>query len=132
MTVVPGASGEAARGDAILLENLQVPAALGVTAAEREMRRPVRIDLEVGRSLAEAGRSDRIRETLDYGDIYQAVERVAGGGEYRLVEALATGIADALLAEFTIDWVRVEIRKAKPLAGVLESAGVRITRTRAD
>ena len=127
---VADASGGAGQGDAILLENLQVPAALGVTAAEREMRRPVRIDLEVGRSLAKAGGSDRIRETLDYGDIYQAVERVAGGGEYRLVEALATGIAKALLAEFSIDWVRVEIRKAKPLAGVLEAAGVRITRTR--
>jgi len=127
---VADASGGAGQGDAILLENLQVPAALGVTAAEREMRRPVRIDLEVGRSLAKAGGSDRIRETLDYGDIYQAVERVAGGGEYRLVEALATGIAEALLAEFSIDWVRVEIRKAKPLAGVLEAAGVRITRTR--
>lgn len=127
---VADASGGAGLGDAILLENLQVPAALGVTEAEREMRRPVRIDLEVGRSLAEAGGSDRIRDTLDYGDIYQAVERVAGGGEYRLVEALATGIAEALLAEFSIDWVRVEIRKAKPLAGVLEAAGVRITRTR--
>lgn len=129
MTVADASEG-AGQGDAILLENLQVPAALGVTAAEREMRRPVRIDLEVGRSLAKAGGSDRIRETLDYGDIYQAVERVAGGGEYRLVEALATGIAEALLAEFSIDWVRVEIRKAKPLAGVLEAAGVRITRTR--
>jgi dihydroneopterin aldolase len=127
---VADSSGGAGLGDAILLENLQVPAALGVTAAEREMRRPVRIDLEVGRSLAKAGGSDRIRETLDYGEIYQAVERVAGGGEYRLVEALATGIAEALLAEFSIDWVRVEIRKAKPLAGVLEAAGVRITRTR--
>ncbi len=129
MTVADASEG-AGQGDAILLENLQVPAALGVTAAEREMRRPVRIDLEVGRSLAKAGGSDRIRETLDYGDIYQVVERVAGGGEYRLVEALATGIAEALLAEFSIDWVRVEIRKAKPLAGVLEAAGVRITRTR--
>ena len=33
--------------DTILLEGIQVPAALGVTAAERRRRRPVRLDLEV-------------------------------------------------------------------------------------
>jgi len=107
---VPRASGEVPAGDAIVLENLQVPAALGVSAAEREMRRPVRLDLEIGRSLAEAGASDRIEETVDYGEIYRVVEAV----------------------DFAIDWVRVAVRKAKPLAGVLDSAGVRITRYRSD
>jgi dihydroneopterin aldolase len=129
---VPRASGEVPAGDAIVLENLQVPAALGVSAAEREMRRPVRLDLEIGRSLAEAGASDRIEETVDYGEIYRVVEAVAGAGEHRLVEALAERIAAALLSDFAIDWVRVVVRKAKPLAGVLDSAGVRITRYRSD
>jgi len=129
---VPRASGEVPAGDAIVLENLQVPAALGVSAAEREMRRPVRLDLEIGRSLAAAGASDRSEETVDYGEIYRVVEAVAGAGEHRLVEALAERVAAALLSDFAIDWVRVAVRKAKPLAGVLDSAGVRITRYRSD
>ena len=120
-----------ATGDAILLENIQVPAALGVTAEEREMRRPVRIDLELGRNLAPAGSSDRIEDTIDYGDVYRIVEAVAGGGEHRLVEALAERVADALLGGFDIEWVRVSVRKSRPLAGVVESAGVRVTRKRA-
>ena len=49
--------------DAILLEGIQVPAALGVTAAERRMRRPVRLDLELFHDLRAAGRSDSIRQT---------------------------------------------------------------------
>ena len=44
--------------DKILLEGIQVPAALGVTAAERGLRRPVLLDLEVGRDLRSAGRTD--------------------------------------------------------------------------
>ena len=120
-----------ATGDAILLENIQVPAALGVTAEEREMRRPVRIDLELGRNLAPAGSSDRIEDTIDYGDVYRIVEAVAGDGEHRLVEALAERVADALLGGFDIEWVRVSVRKSRPLAGVVESAGVRVTRQRA-
>ena len=63
-------------GDAILLENIQVPSSLGVTAGERELRRPVRIDLEIGRSLRAPGISDRVEETLDYGAVYGVVEAV--------------------------------------------------------
>jgi dihydroneopterin aldolase len=116
--------------DVILLEGVQVPAALGVTAAERRMRRPVRIDLEIGCSLAAAGRSDRIGDTIDYGEIYRVVEEVASGQEHRLVEALGERIAQALLAGFPIDWVEISVRKAKPIAGVLDHTGVRILRRR--
>lgn len=115
--------------DAILLEGVQIPAALGVTAAERRMRRPVLLDLVLERDLAPAGRSDRIGDTIDYGAIYALVEEVASGREHRLVEALAERIAAALLARFAFVAVTVTVRKPKPIAGVLEHAGVRIRRT---
>lgn len=114
--------------DAILLEGVQIPAALGVTAAERRMRRPVLLDLVLERDLGPAGRSDRIGDTIDYGAIYAVVEEVASGREHRLVEALAERIAAALLARFAFVAVTVTVRKPKPIAGVLEHAGVRIRR----
>jgi dihydroneopterin aldolase len=116
--------------DAILLDGIEVPAALGVSAAERRMRRPVRVDLEVGRDLRAAGRSDRIKDTLDYGRIYDVVEEIAGGREHRLVEALGENLAVELLERFDIDWVTVTVRKPKPVAGVLDYTGIRITRRR--
>jgi len=118
------------REDAILLEGIQVPAALGVTAAERRMRRPVRLDLEVGADLAPAGRSDRIRHTIHYKRIFEIVEDVAGNQEHKLVEALAARIAEAILAKFDARWVTVTVRKPSPIAGVLSYAGVRVTRHR--
>jgi dihydroneopterin aldolase len=117
-------------GDVILLENVQVPAALGVSVAERRMRRPVRVDLEIGRDLRAAGQSDRIRDSLDYSEIYRVVEEVASGQEHRLVEALGERIAAALLRDFEIRWVRITVRKSKPVAGVLDYAGIRLTRHR--
>jgi dihydroneopterin aldolase len=117
-------------GDVILLEGIQVPAALGVTAAERRMRRPVRIDLEIGYRLSAAGRSDRIRDTIDYAQIFRVVEEVASGQEHRLVEALGERIAKALLDTFSIDSVSITVRKPKPIAGVLEHTGVRLRRER--
>ena len=116
--------------DAILLEGIEVPSALGVSAEERRMRRPVRLDLEIGRDLRPAGATDALEKTLDYGEIYRVVEEVAGGREHALVEALAERIVSALFDSFDIEWVRITVRKPKPIAGVLEHAGVRITRRR--
>jgi dihydroneopterin aldolase len=118
--------------DVILLEGIQVPAALGVTAAERRMRRPVLLDLEVARDLRAAGRSDRIRDTLHYKRIFEVVEDVAANQEHKLVEALAERIARAVLEKFDAEAVTVTVRKPKPIAGVLDHAGVRVTRTRED
>jgi dihydroneopterin aldolase len=114
--------------DRIVLEGIEVPAALGVSRAERRMRRPVRIDLELEADLAAAGHSDRLRDTVDYGDIYRVVEEVAGTRDHRLVEALAERIAQALLAAFPFDACTVSVRKQAPVGGNLRRAGVRITR----
>lgn len=120
----------ASTADVILLEGIQVPAALGVTAAERRMRRPVLLDVEVARDLRAAGHSDRIGQTIHYKHIFEVVEDVAAHQEHKLVEALAERIAQAVLETFDAEAVTVTVRKPKPIAGVLEHAGVRITRMR--
>jgi dihydroneopterin aldolase len=118
--------------DVILLQGIQVPAALGVTAAERRLRRPVLLDLEVQSDLRAAGRSDRIRNTLHYKRIFEVVEDVAANQEHKLVEALAERIAHAVLGKFDAQAVSVTVRKPTPIAGVLRYAGVRVHRTRED
>jgi dihydroneopterin aldolase len=118
--------------DIILLEGIQIPAALGVTAAERRMRRPVTLDLEVVRDLRAAGRSDQIRQTIHYERIFEVVEDIAGNHEHRLVESLGERIAEAILSKFDVVSVTVTVRKPKPIAGVLDYAGIRISRRRAD
>lgn len=116
--------------DVILLQGIQVPAALGVTVGERRLRRPVLLDLEVESDLSRAGRSDRIGDTLHYKRIFEVVEDVAGNQEHKLVEGLADRIARAVLAKFDARSVTVTVRKPTPIAGVLKYAGVRIHRTR--
>lgn len=116
--------------DVILLQGIQVPAALGVTAAERRLRRPVLLDLEVESGLEKAGRTDRIGDTLHYKRIFEVVEDVASNHEHKLVEALGDRIARAVLEKFDARAVTVTVRKPTPIAGVLQYAGVRITRTR--
>ncbi len=116
--------------DAIFIEGIEIPAALGVTAAERALLRPVRIDLEVGYPLAVSGESDRVEDTIDYGEIFDVVEEVVKGQEHRLVEALGTRIIDRLFARFHLAWVTIHVRKPNPLAGRLDYTGIRMTRKR--
>ena len=116
--------------DAILIEGIQVPAALGVSEGERALRRPVRIDLELLRDLSVSGGSDELDDTVDYAQVYETVAKVAGGREHRLVEALGERIVEALFENFPIDAVRIEIRKLAPVAGSLKHAGVRLERSR--
>ncbi len=131
MIYASGPMSDRARPDLILLQGIEVPAALGVSKAERSMRRLVVIDLELGCDLARAGKTDRLAQTIDYGEIYRAVEDVAGKREHRLVEALAERIAGALLQSFPIQSCSVTVRKPTPVAGSLRHAGVRISRTKA-
>jgi dihydroneopterin aldolase len=116
--------------DTIFLEGIQIPAALGVTAAERQMRRPVTLDIELERDLRDAGRSDSIRQTVHYKRVFEVIEDIASSYEHKLVEALGERIAEAVLGKFDVDSVTVTVRKPKPIAGVLEYAGVRIRRER--
>ena len=53
-------------GDVILLEGIEIPSALGVTEAERRMRRPVRLDPELGFDVMRAGLTGALSETIDY------------------------------------------------------------------
>lgn len=118
--------------DVILLQGIQVPAALGVTAGERRMRRPVLLDIEVTHDLRKAARTDGIRQTVNYKRIFDIAEDVAGNREHKLVEALGDEIARTVLTKFDVEAVTVTVRKPTPIAGVLRYAGVRITRTRTD
>ncbi len=118
--------------DSILLEGIQVPAALGVTAAERRLRRPVRLDLEIEADVGKSGRTDRIGDTLHYKRIFDVVEDVASNQEHKLVEALGDRIARAVLEKFGAEAVTVTVRKPTPMAGVIQYAGVRLRRTRDD
>ena len=121
-----------ATDDRILLEGIQIPAALGVTAAERRVRRPVRLDIEVARDLRDAGRSDRIGDSVHYKRIYEVAADVAANQDHRLVEALGERIAQAILGKFDVSEVTVTVRKPSPISGVLDYCGVRIRRRRGE
>jgi 7,8-dihydroneopterin aldolase/epimerase/oxygenase len=55
--------------------------------------------------------SDRLEDTVDYRAVAACVREVSDGGQYRLIEALASAVAAELAARFPARRVRVQVRK---------------------
>jgi len=58
-----------------------------------------------------AAASDRIEDAVDYREVVACVREVSDARAYRLLEALSAAVADAVLARFPVDRVRVRVRK---------------------
>jgi dihydroneopterin aldolase len=74
------------------------------------------VELEVG----DRGASDRIEDAIDYREVAAAVREVNDGPPFRLLEALATTVADTLVARFPAERVRVRVRKTEVRPAGLE------------
>ena len=91
------------------------------------------MDIDLSMDLSVAARSDRLSDTVDYGDVAdRAIGIVSGARSFDLLEALAGEVAEATLSsDRRIDAVTVHLRKLLPPMGVeITSVGVRITRNR--
>lgn len=117
--------------DLISIKGLKASACLGVDAEEREKPQPVEINLELELDASEAGKSDRLEDTVDYSELVDEVVETVSSASYRLLEALAQRIADAVLSRPRVEAVTVSVTKlALSLRPDLDRIQVRLTRRR--
>ena len=86
----------------------------GVSGAEREVGQRLVVDLRLDVGESDATLTDRIEDTVDYGEVCQAVALVAQQRSYRTLERLCAAIADRLLAQFGLESVWVKAAKPEP------------------
>lgn len=97
--------------DRIFLTALATDAIIGIENWERETRQRVEIDLEIWVDLRAGAASDAIEDTLNYKSVAKRVLEFVGESRFRLVEALADGVARLLLDELKVARVRVTVHK---------------------
>jgi len=115
--------------DRIELRGLRVVAVCGALPEERERAQPFEVDLDLETDLSEAGRSDLLADTVDYGAVARAAVQAAAERRYTLMEGMAQSIADAVGVDARVTSVTVAVRKLRPPVALdLATAGVRITR----
>ena len=69
----------------------------GVSEAEREIGQRLVLDLRIEVGSCDATVTDRVEDTVDYGEVCQTVALVAQQRSYKTLERLCTAIADRLL-----------------------------------
>ncbi|CAN5768931.1 dihydroneopterin aldolase [soil metagenome] len=115
--------------DRIELRGLRVLAVCGALREEQKRAQPIEVDLDVEVDLANAGRSDDLDDTIDYGALCDVVARVAGTERFVLLERLAERLAEEVRRDARVQRVTVAVRKLRPpVAHHLATSGVRITR----
>ena len=121
--------GERAAMDIVFLQGFRAETVIGVDHDEQHQPQPVLIDLALGRAQLAACQSDRLRDTVNYAAVREAVQTLLAGHRLKLLEALAEAIAQMLLARFALQWVQVRIAKVDKFPDVAR-AGVQIERHR--
>ena len=118
-------------GDIIELRGLRAVGICGALAEERVRPQPFEVDLDVEVDLAAAGASDQLGDTVDYGELAQAVVGVITGEQPVLLERMAERIASVVLESSDVRAVTVAVRKLRPpVPTELATSGVRIRRAR--
>jgi len=115
--------------DIVFLHGLRVDTVIGIWDWERRLKQTLILDLDMGADLSIPGRSDSISDTIDYKSVTKRIFKLADESAFLLVEALAENIADILLNEFGLSWVRIKINKQGAVRQVRD-VGVIIERRR--
>jgi 7,8-dihydroneopterin aldolase/epimerase/oxygenase len=86
----------------------------GMTAAEREIGQRLVIDVRFDVGEPDALITDRVEDTIDYGEVCQVIALVAQQRSYKTLERLCAVIADRLSTQFGAESVNVKASKPEP------------------
>jgi dihydroneopterin aldolase len=114
--------------DYVSVKDLSVPAVIGVHDWEREIEQTLIVSVDMGADVRTPATTDDLADALDYSAVASTIAAVVRDGKFRLIETAAERVAERLLADFPVTWLRLELRK--PIAADAYTAVITIERTR--
>jgi dihydroneopterin aldolase len=115
--------------DLVFIDGFAGSTVIGIHESELHLPQTILIDVCAGLSRARACESDRIGDTLDYGELRTRLQRLMAEHRVQLLEALAEQVAHIVLLEFGARWVRVRVAKPRKFDDTA-AVGVMIERRR--
>ena len=113
--------------DIIYLHDLRIDTVIGVFDWERRIRQTVILDLEMAADIRRAAASDDLADTLNYKAVAKRLIDFVGRSDFQLVETLAERVAELVLQEFAVPWLRLRVNKQGAVRGARD-VGVIIER----
>ena len=97
--------------DRIALTGLRVRGQHGVLPSERRAGQDFVVDVSLDLDLAPAALSDDVADTVDYGELAEALAAVIRGEPVNLLETLASRLSDICLADARVAAATVTVHK---------------------
>lgn len=115
--------------DRVTLRGMRFLGRHGATLEERLEPQPIEVDVVLRTDLSRPASTDELADTVDYAELFSLVADLVEQRSFRLIEALAGSIAEAVLGRWTVDEVEVRVRKPQaPLPGRLDTVEVGVRR----
>lgn len=111
----------------VFIRELSVNACIGVYDWEKRIRQQLLFDIEMAWPITDVAQTDDINKALDYSEVAAKVTMFAESRQFELIETLAEKIAELIMDDFDVKWLRVELSKPGAVSNV-KTVGVRIER----
>ena len=104
----------------------------GVFPGENKLGQRFKVDLTVELDLKQAGESDDLEHSVNYGELFELCRKVVEDRTYKLVESIAENIATDILKQYeSISRCTIKVIKPDPpIPGHYRAVAVEITRER--
>lgn len=117
--------------DKVTLKNMVFYGYHGVAEQEKILGGKFEVDLELEFDMTTAMRTDRLKDTINYEELYRIVAEVVTKSKCLLIETLSGNILQAVFQHFHPESACIRVRKPNaPIKGVLDNVEVEIRRTR--
>ncbi len=113
--------------DIIYLNALKIETVIGIYGWERQIKQTVVLDLAMATDIRQAATTDRIEDTLNYKAVAKRLVEFVSHSDFQLIETLAESIAEIVMTEFSVPWIRVQLNKPGAVRGARD-VGVIIER----
>lgn len=115
--------------DNLSINQLKVLTTIGIYPWEQAIRQPLLLDLQLGGDLHQAALQDDLAQSVNYDAVAASVTSYLQQNRFLLIERVAEEVAERLLQQFPLAWVKITVTKPSALADA-QSVGVTIERSR--
>ncbi len=106
----------------IRIKNASFYAYHGVFKEEQQIGGKFEADVDLYTDFSKAAEKDKLGMTINYDEVYKLIYKIVHSKNYKLIETLATDIADGIVENFSnVTKLIVRVRKnSVPVGGVID------------
>lgn len=98
--------------DIVYIHDLRIDTIIGVYEWERQIKQTLSFNLEMATDIRQAAATDDLQYAINYKAVSDRLIEFVESAQPQLLETLAENIANIIISEFHVPWLRLQVSKA--------------------